>query len=424
MFRDVIGQPSSPQEGITAEGLRQARARDDASLRRWTVPLTLVTAAIMTAGGFMESPGPGSHGASLGVSVALGGFVVAVIGGVRLLAGRPGRRSRRRSSVWCLPVLALLLASSAALQFFQPAAAWVVGLMTGVAVAARVLGGRSSGVLFAGCLIFLAVLAVAWTSPGHPSRRGTPGLAEVLGFVALYGLGLFGRQIHEQAGQAGRLLAELEQARRAELRAAALAERQRLARDMHDVLAHSLSGLTMQLEGARLLAASDPGDARLPAAVDRAHRLAKSGLAEARQAIGMLRDDELPSPARLAALAEAFEAGTGIPCRFGATGEPRELRSAVRLVLYRVTQEALTNIGKHASPAKVEVRLEYLPDEVSLAVQDFAPGPPGRPAGVPDGVAQGGYGLTGMRERAELVGGTLTAGPAGGGFLVLLRVPA
>ena len=101
--------------------------------------------------------------------------------------------------------------------------------------------------------------------------------------------------------------------RGAELRAAALAERQRLARDMHDVLAHSLSGLLLQLEGARLLALSDPADDRLAGTIDRAHELAKSGLEEARRAIGMLRDDELPGPDQLAALTAAFEADAGVP---------------------------------------------------------------------------------------------------------------
>ena len=108
----------------------------------------------------------------------------------------------------------------------------------------------------------------------------------------------------------------MEETRDAELRAAALAERQRLAREMHDVLAHSLSGLVVQLEGARLLALSDPTDGRLAATIDRAHQLARSGLDEARQAIGMLRDDELPGPDKLAALARSFEADSGVPCRY------------------------------------------------------------------------------------------------------------
>jgi len=118
-----------------------------------------------------------------------------------------------------------------------------------------------------------------------------------------------------------------------------------------------------------------------------------------------------------------------VPARFSSSGTPRELASAVRLALYRVTQEALTNARKHARPERVEVRLDYLPDQVSLAVEDQGGsggmGPP-RSGGVrgvvpPD---QQGYGLTGMRERAELLGGTLDATPTDTGFRVLLKVPA
>jgi signal transduction histidine kinase len=141
---------------------------------------------------------------------------------------------------------------------------------------------------------------------------------------------------------------------------------------MHDVLAHSLSGLVVQLEGARLLAASAPGDARLPDAVERAHRLAKTGLDEAREAIGMLRDEELPGPGRLSDLASEFTAVTGVPCAFTQAGEQRPLTPAVRLALYRVAQEALTNARRHASPDEVDVLLEYLPGTVSLTVEDTA----------------------------------------------------
>ena len=172
------------------------------------------------------------------------------------------------------------------------------------------------------------------------------------------------------------------------------------------------------VRGQRQLAAS-PADERLAGTIDRAHELAKNGLDEARRAIGMLRDDDLPGPDRLAALTAAFQADTGVPARFSSSGTPRELASAVRLALYRVTQEALTNVRKHARPDRVEVRLEYLPDQVSLAVEDV-----GMPVAAPPAGGEGGYGLTGMRERAELLGGTLDAAPTGAGFRVLLRVPA
>ena len=356
-------------------------------------------------------PGAGLHGASLGVSLALVGFAVAVLAGFFLLAVH-------RTAAWVLvPVLVLLMASSAALVWLQPDGAGGVGLLIAVGIAARIVPGRTSVGLLTACLAFLLV---AETASPRVHHQGTwPLLVNALPLAAIYIIVLFGRRIRVQEAQTERLLIELEESRGAELRAAALAERQRLARDMHDVLAHSLSGLLLQLEGARLLALASPADQRLAGTIDRAHELAKSGLDEARRAIGMLRDDDLPGPDRLAALTAAFQADTGVPARFSSSGTPRELASAVRLALYRVTQEALTNVRKHARPERVEVRLDYLPDEVHLAVEDLGVPAPALAAG-----SEGGYGLTGMRERAELLGGTLNAAPTGTGFRVLLRVPA
>jgi signal transduction histidine kinase len=188
---------------------------------------------------------------------------------------------------------------------------------------------------------------------------------------------------------------------------------------MHDVLAHSLSGLVLQLEGARLLVTADPGEARLPGILERAHDLGKSGLDEARRAIGMLRDDDLPGPAGLADLAAQFHQVSGVPCRFTVSGQAHQLDAEARLALYRVAQEALTNITRHACPDRVEVHLAYEAGGARLTVQDFAASP--EPASEPaDGT---GFGLTGMRERAELLGGELTAGLAGPGFRVELLVP-
>jgi signal transduction histidine kinase len=99
------------------------------------------------------------------------------------------------------------------------------------------------------------------------------------------------------------------------------------------------------------------------------------------------------------------------------TGTPHDLGPEARVALYRVAQEALTNIGRHADPDRVELRLAYGPEAVRLTVEDVGGCSPAPPAG-------GGYGLTGMRERAELLGGTLTAGPTGRGFRVELDVPA
>ena len=163
------------------------------------------------------------------------------------------------------------------------------------------------------------------------------------------------------------------------------------------------------LEGARLLAQSRDTDPEVVDSLQRAHHLATTGLKEARQAISTLRGDELPA---LEDLAATFPGAT-----FTVTGEPREPSSEAKLALYRTAQEALTNIRKHAAADRVELVLRYEDDGTTLRVQDHGPGAP---------VAVGGgagYGLTGMRERAELLGGRLEAGPTADGFRVELWLP-
>src|SRR6202035_3595831 len=124
-------------------------------------------------------------------------------------------------------------------------------------------------------------------------------------------------------------------------------------------------------ETARLLAGHRGADPLVGDAIDRAHRLAKTGLEEARHAIGMLRDDALPGPERLADLAAEFEAGTGVPCKVAVTGDGRDLGTDGRLTFYRVAQEALTNIRKHARPGRVEISLAYEPSGTRLTIEDF-----------------------------------------------------
>ena len=398
---------------LTLAALRQARASREALLSK-VLPVGLGALVIVVVATSRAKPGAGLHGASLGVTLALAGFVLAAVAGFCALVVR-------RSVTWLLaPVLVLLMVSSSVLVWLQPDGAGAVGLLIAVGISARIVPGRISVVLLTACLAFLLVAESVSQDRKHQGALEL--LVNALPLAAIYMIVLFGRRIRMQEAQAEQLLMELEETRGAELRAAALAERQRLARDMHDVLAHSLSGLLLQLEGARLLAVSNPGDERLAGTIDRAHELARSGLDEARRAIGMLRDDELPSPDRLAVLTGAFQADTGVPARFTTSGSPGELASAVRLALYRVTQEALTNVRKHARPNRVDVHLSYLDDELTLTIEDSGPAPatPSVPSATPPG---GGYGLTGMRERAELLGGTLDAAPTDTGFLVRLRVP-
>jgi signal transduction histidine kinase len=215
---------------------------------------------------------------------------------------------------------------------------------------------------------------------------------------------------------------ELQASRNAEAEAAMLRERSRLARDMHDVLAHSLSGLMLQLEGARMLSTQPDANGQLPPALDRAHHLARAGLEEARRAIAALRDEELPGADRLERLAADFERDSNVHTSLQITGTARELDSETSLTIYRVAQEALTNIRKHATPDRVEMTLRYDPDGTRLTVRDH--GRTRSVANLPAGRDGGGYGLTGMRERAELLGGSLSADHTPDGFRVELWIPA
>jgi signal transduction histidine kinase len=401
---------SEGQGTLTVAALRQTRAQRQAVLRR-VLPVALVAILIGTA---RSTPRPGLSGTHLGVLIAMAGLITVVAGNV--LA-----RDARRVQVI---LFAVLLASSALLVWLQPSGPGTIGLFLAIGFGARLIDSRWAMMLVVAAglsIIVLIVLEGAGAYTPHPAL-GLPGVVAAASLLLTV---LFGRRVQVQDEQADQMLLELEQTRGAELRAAALAERQRLAREMHDVLAHSLSGLVMQLEGARLLAASDPADPRLASTIDRAHHLAKGGLVEARRAISMLRDDELPSPGHIEAMATEFARDSGIPCRFVTTGAPRDVSSGTRLALYRVAQEALTNIRTHAQPGRVEVTLTYKPQAVSLVVEDVRPeDTPTPPASITAPDSEGGYGLTGMRERAELLGGTLTAGPTGHGFRVELRVPA
>jgi signal transduction histidine kinase len=186
---------------------------------------------------------------------------------------------------------------------------------------------------------------------------------------------------------------------------------------MHDVLAHSLSALAVQLDGARLLARRTGADASVVEAVERSHHLAKGGLEEARRAIEALRGGDMPGPDRLPALADEFREQTGVETALELDGEPRELSSEARLAVYRTAQEALTNVRRHADAERVDVRLRYAGDGTWLTVEDRGRHVNGSEPGL-------GYGLTGMRERAELLGGRLAAAPTADGFRVELFLPA
>ena len=187
-------------------------------------------------------------------------------------------------------------------------------------------------------------------------------------------------------------------------------ERNRMARDLHDTLAHSLSALTVQLEALRTLMTNDPGAAR--AAVDDIAELAKRGLEESRQAIQALRTGPVETLGLIGALREAIEAlqeRTGVRASLSTAGEDSLLTPEEAQTLYRIAEEALSNIERHANAQQVDVRLDCGADRIDLVIRDDGTGFD------PAAVELERYGLTGMRERAAMIGASVEVNSRPGG---------
>jgi signal transduction histidine kinase len=212
-------------------------------------------------------------------------------------------------------------------------------------------------------------------------------------------------------------------------------ERARIARELHDVVAHHISMIAVQAETARLATPGMPaeGAQRLLEIGDRA----REGLTEMRRLLGVLRedaqaadpvpgaDDRRPQPGlgQLNELLDEAREASGAGTRLIVSGPPVPLEPGVELAAYRIIQEGLTNTRRHAPGAAVDVELRFTDAALRLRIRDNGPGPPAVPPAVPpDG---GGHGLTGMRERAAAAGGELRTGAAaGGGFLIEATLPA
>ncbi|MET4921960.1 histidine kinase [Streptomyces sp. PSRA5] len=350
-----------------------------------------------------------------------------------------------------LPVLGLLCFLAAVLVFRR----WTVArrLVPSLAMlfVLTSLGGGAYAAGAEGAAVLLWVLATVLAVDRLPmaaavcvwavvstvvllAHAGEPlGVLVTMGSVLLGGYTL---RLDAQARGAGfRLLAEERAARAAEAESAALAERARIAREIHDVLAHSLSAQLVHLEAARLQIEGGYDREQVLRRVVEARSMARQGLAETRQALSALRGQLVPVEDYLRELAV-----DGV--RTEVVGEPRLLPVEASQAVRRVAQEALTNARKHAPGADVTMRLEYARDVVTLEVRDVGTDAPGTELGA----SGSGYGLLGMRERAELLGGSLEAGPVavsaeadvggapygsgppdrseGKGFTVRLRVPA
>lgn len=224
--------------------------------------------------------------------------------------------------------------------------------------------------------------------------------------------------------------ARLEKEREAQAKVAVAAERARIARELHDVVAHNVSVMVVQADGAAYVMESAPDQARI--ALETISMTGRQALAEMRRLLGVLRTGEhreageyVPQPdvEQIEELVEQVRTA-GLTVDFKIEGTPRPLPSGVELTAYRIVQEALTNTRKHGGPdAGASVRLVYFDDGLGLLVEDD-----GRGAAhevYEDGGADGqGHGLIGMRERVGMVGGTLDAGPRpGGGFRISALLP-
>jgi signal transduction histidine kinase len=218
----------------------------------------------------------------------------------------------------------------------------------------------------------------------------------------------------------------LEQDRAAREAAAITAERARIARELHDVVAHAVSVIVVQARGGRRALADDPGAAR--EAFDAIEQQGSAAMTEMRRLLGMLRDtDESAERAPQPGLRNVDDLArqmteAGLPVEVVVEGMPVELPPGIDLSAYRVVQEALTNALRHAGPVTAQVVIRYGEDDVEVEVIDSGPGPAA--AARPGPGTENGHGLAGMRERVSLFGGQLvTETRPGGGFAVRATFP-
>ncbi|MFD3680253.1 sensor histidine kinase [Streptomyces sp. NPDC058613] len=276
-----------------------------------------------------------------------------------------------------------------------------------------------------------ALMSAVWIYAGllgHGPGGGSMAavLAQAVVFPAV--LWRFGLIARRSAALARQLRREQDERARREV----AEERGRIARELHDIVAHHMSVISVQAGLAGFVFTSAPATAR--AALDTIQDTSAEALDELRRMLHLLRagdhdegadgagpggrDAPMPGLSRLGEMAERVRAA-GVPVELRVTGEPRPLAPGVELCAYRVVQEALTNVLKHARHARVRVALDYRPAHIAVAVTDDGE------VADPAKIAQGsGHGLIGMRERAKLYGGTISIGPRSeGGYAVCLTLP-
>ncbi|MGH3169954.1 MAG: sensor histidine kinase [Trebonia sp.] len=364
--------------------------------------------------------------------------------GLPSLISPPRSAAQQSVQIACFTVVGLCLLAWIAADVFPrfrprglPAA---LGVMAAAGGVAAVTSGSGQSLLAFACIAAsyaafeIGVRAtIGVSSIGIVALWVAGGIADsnietMTGYPALIAVaGLFGisrRSYRVQAEQAAALLAQHERLRAEQRRADVLDERARIAREIHDVLAHSLGALGIQIQLAKAML-TDSGDVdRAVESLSTAQRMAADGLTETRRAVHALRVDTLPLGEELATVAETHRKRYHVPVTLQTSGTSRPLPPDAALALLRAAQEAMVNAARHAPGQPVAVRLDYGEDNVRLAVVNGldAPAASGDSDDRSPGTS-GGYGLTGMRERLRLLDGTLLTGPRGSEWAVTAEVP-
>jgi signal transduction histidine kinase len=268
-------------------------------------------------------------------------------------------------------------------------------------------------------LILVVAFPLAAIEPGQSFSVSDAAFIAVA-FAGPFAAGRVNRRRLESESQLQGRTVELERERDARAREAVAQERVRIARELHDVVAHAISVMVLQARGGRRKLPDGAAESR--DAFDVIEHTGEQALAEMRRLLGMLRQDDeqlalapQPSVSRIHELVRTLER-SGLPVELRVEGDPVELPPGVDVSAYRIVQEALTNALKHAGPARARVTLRYTPDELEVEIVDDGTG---------NGTGGGtGHGLAGIRERVAVYGGELQAGrrPAGG-YALRARLP-
>jgi signal transduction histidine kinase len=388
-----------PADGAQAPARRWLTAGIAESQR----PATVVVAAAAGAVILTIAVGPGGHsaGMQLLLPVLAGAFVVVL----------------RR---WPLPVLAVVTATAGTVTATGHVSL-PVGLLLGVALYVAVLGPpRPKSIALTAAVA--AALGATLLYSALTAGTGQAAPAAIAIFVPLAGAWCIADSVAARRRYQAGLAAQAAREQAADVRE----ERVRIAREMHDVVAHALTVITVQAGVGRCLAATRPDEAT--SALGSIETIGRTAQDELRVVLGLLRDGEAgsaplaPTPRLIdvKGLADTVRAA-GVPVELRMSGTDRPLSPSLELSIYRVMQEALTNVVKHAPEARAVAELTVSAGKVRLEVCDD--GGPGGGQAPRAGLGKG-HGITGMRERIGAFDGWLVAGPvAGGGFQVTAEVP-